>query len=83
MALMWLFQSRRPTPSDAPPLGVIGAVEALPEGVILTRGPKGDPQDFGKLARSEPIEMAEGEGGKRGATLVCQGIVECPVAFAR
>eukprot|EP00962_Isochrysis_galbana_P040143 scaffold14519_cov135-Isochrysis_galbana.AAC.12 len=25
MALTWLFQSRRPIPSDAPPLGVIGA----------------------------------------------------------
>eukprot|EP00962_Isochrysis_galbana_P037330 scaffold13011_cov129-Isochrysis_galbana.AAC.2 len=49
----------------APPLFVpnILGLKALPKGVIFARRPKGDPQYFGVLARLEPIELAEGEGG--------------------
>eukprot|EP00962_Isochrysis_galbana_P060802 scaffold35708_cov129-Isochrysis_galbana.AAC.1 len=48
----------RALPPLSPSLAVARCTRALPEGVVLSGGPKGDPQDLAMLARLEPIELS-------------------------
>eukprot|EP00962_Isochrysis_galbana_P021357 scaffold6296_cov124-Isochrysis_galbana.AAC.8 len=72
MALTWLFQSRRPIPSDAPPLGVSGAVWFLIHLYELESVPKCSASKVGSLSqRSWYTSACSAWWNHPGAAMVC------------